>query len=655
MKLRNLFKILIFTIMFSSMLSINIMATEKPIDYSVALDRVVEKVNDNTFIQPIKVNKDGSKTESDITINIQNAGLENVFANPEIIANKRISYGYNKESGDTNSDNGGIKASGWVVVEVLSYDKGDWNALIKEYSEVYESQLENVLVGNRKARYFKNSTYEDEYNGVIEGSNIPEYSKKSGYEETWLIYLPEFENSKKLIFVLVHKYYTSSSLAEGNSIDVYRNLHESYRNEYEQASKSIVDSIKIQIDLPGFGNSQREDLTEDDEYSENELELVILNIPGPDNTIQTVVGTVVPGVGIIIIAILGISTPPPPKPSKGPTGIRDGMERTLKGKTDGREYNIKYNAEKDEWTNTETDNPFYPEKFEGWQNDLAKDLEDSSKTCEKMSNRDTEFDREVKESVEKDKENAELLKKLHHLRRNLNLHRTEAGRINRPSGEPGSMTDKINDLEKQLINGEAVDKELLRKVRRVYTKASSGDISGYNDLPNNSIGKEIGETILLTEKEILSGSSKKALVLRGLLALASGGATEMGMEIASAGFVIKDYVDKGGDSVVEGMILGMGNAVISEGAGRITGGYAKVISKNVSKAFHRLGGTSKEGYKIFKGINNAKNAKIKINGKDTTIGLKDKMIDDIVENTAETVKNIYVAPPFQDIYKSYFI
>lgn len=424
-------------------------------------------------------------------------------------------------------------------------------------------------------------------------------------------------------------------------------------DNYIQKGLQIAENTEFDVHKVPFSDGA--------EYKQSEQgkqgSLIFIGIPGPNNTVQGIIGMVVPGLGIIILGALGtgISPTPIPDPIIGPTGVRDGTERTLKGKTDGREYNIKYNAEKDEWTNIETGNIFYPERFEGWQNDLARDRELSSKELEKMSNRETEFDKYIKRSVEEDKERAELLKRLHSLRKNLNLGRTEASRINRPSGEPGSMTDKINELEKQLINGEAVDKELLRKVKRVYSKAANGDIAGYDDLPNISLGKDIGNAIELTGKEILSGSSTKALVLRGLLAVASGGATEMGMEIISAGFVIKDYVDKGGDSVVEGMILGMGNAIISEGAGKVTGKYVKTLSKYSSKAFHNLGATSKEGYKIFKAVNNAKNAKFNIKGKEISIGLNNKMIDNILENTGETGKNIFVAPPFQNIYKSMFI
>ena len=452
------------------------------------------------------------------------------------------------------------------------------------------------------------------------------------------------------VCVVVYARYNSIVIAKGNDIPVYTSLYESYRAEYEEALKSIISSIKIQVDTSQSNNTEKEST----ETSEEEEALIITKVLDSNNGVKIVIGIAVAGVGVIIIGALATGILPKKSPLKGPTGISDGTEKVLKGKTDDREYHIKYNAEKDEWTNTETGNIFIPERFEGWQEDLAKDWEQSAKERERMSNRDTEFDREVKDSVKKDEENAELLKKLHHLRRSLNLHRTDAGRINRPPGEPGSMTDRINELENQLINGEAVDKELLRKVQRVYTKASNGDIAGYDDLPNNSLGKEIGDAIELTGKEIFSGSSKKALVLRGLMAVASGGATEMGMEIASAGFVIKEYVDNGGDSIVEGVTLAIGNAIISEGAGRVTGKSIKFVSKKGSKVVSKIAKNSDKAKEFIKKMDSARNSKFNYKNIEVEVGLNDKVIKRIVTEGGETFKNIYVAPPFQNIYKSFF-
>lgn len=648
MRQRKFLIILIFTIVFSFMFSYSSKA-EEPVISNVSADKLPERIDENTLKYPISY-KDKN---IDIIINVQDGGLDRVEIDTETHADK-IMYKYNKsEGGNATNGQDGVNAFGNLEVD-LEYLYSDWDTLVKTYAGSYGTQPEYISIGGRKAAAFRQVIYDDEYNSG--DSDISSYSRNTSYDKAWLIDLPELtiyntEGFADGVCVVVYARYNSKVIAKGNDIPGYTSLYESYMAEYEEALKSIISSIKIQVDTSQLDNTEKESIESSEEKDE---ELIITKVSGLNNGVKIVIGIAVAGIGVIIGALatgkLHIKSP-----IKGPTGISDGTEKVLKGKTDGREYHIKYNAEKDEWTNTETGNIFIPERFEGWQEDLAKDWEQSAKERERMSNRDTEFDREVKESIERDKENAELLKKLHHLRRSLNLQRTDAGRINRPPGEPGSMTDKINELENQLINGEAVDKELLRKVQRVYTKASNGDIAGYDDLPNNSLGKEIGDAIELTGKEIFSGSSKKALVLRGLMAIASGGATEMGMEIASAGFVIKDYVDAGGDSVVEGIILSTGNAIISEGAGRVTGKSIKFISKKGSKVVSKIAKNSDKAKEFIEKIDSARHSKFNYKNIEVEVGLNDKMIKRIVTEGGETFKNIYVAPPFQNIYKSFFV
>lgn len=640
MRERKIFSTLILIIIFCLILSTNAKATETPVYSSVSIDKVMKMINDNTFIQPVEVYKNSNNNEFNVTINVQDGGLRNQFKYNE---RNIISYVYHKSVGNPINGADGVNGVGNVEITVDYHIGANWNTVVKKTSEDYNGKSQSVSIGNRKAVYF--SHFNDKDNNYTIGQNTPGYTKDSSVKEEWLIQLPELNNDSEDVYIRVKSSYSSKVIGTGDNIAGYKDLHDSYMNEYKQALKSIVASVRVQVSGSEFDKTVGKSSKDNKEKDSNKANWA--------NIVKVVIGTAVLGIGIILIGpLVGRKMSSSPSPTVGSTGTRDGTERVLKGKTDGREYNIKYNAEKDEWTNTETGNIFIPERFEGWQEDLAKDWEQSSKEREKMSNRDTEFDKDIKRSIEKDNENAELLKKLHHLRRNLNLHRTEAGRINRPPGEPGSMTDKINELEKQLINGEAVDKELLRKVQRVYTKASNGDITGYNDLPNNSLGKEIGNAIELTGKEIFSGSSKKALVLRGLMAVASGGATEMGMEIASAGFVIKDYVDKGGDSVVEGVILSTGNVIISEGAGRVTGKAIKFVSKKGSKIITKATKSSEKTREFIEKIDSARNAKFNYKNMEIEVGLNDKMIKRMINEGGETFKNIYVAPPFQDIYKS---
>lgn len=648
LKKLKIFRILVFTLIFYPLFSFTSLADEIKKYTSVTIDSVVQMINDTTFKQPVEAYFKRGKEEIDVIINVRDGGLRNSFKYNE---SNIINFAHEKELGNPSGGDG-VNVWNYTNIKIDSLPGKNWQQVIEDHKKMYNTEAKPVTVANREAVLFEFTLQNDEYNGQI-WDGTPTYSRKDEKQKIWLINLKELDNESEAIYITVFSHETVTSLAQGSAIEGWRKVHDENIKEFEEATKRIVSSINIQVNPSEIINNNEEDLSgTKEEVTEQLVDKDKFPI-GPGTIAIIVVGT--GALGIAIVKLTGLSNVKPSSIKTGPTGIKDGTERTLKGKTDGREYNIKYDAEKDEWVNTETGNPFDPDKFEKWQDDLKEDRQRSEKDLDRLRNRDTEFDKDIDKSVQKDKENAELLKKLQHLRRNLNLQRTNAGRINRPPGEPGSMTDKINELEDQLLNDKKVDKELLRKVQRVYTKASNGTIAGFHDLPKiNTFGKDVADSIALTGEEIFSGSSKKALVLRGLMAIASGGATEMGMEITSSVFVVKDYVDKGGDSIVEGVILATGNTLINEVTGKATGKAAKTVTKKTSKIIKKASKNNETVKKIYDGIQDAKQARIKIRGTELQVGLDDKMIKKIIKNTAGTGNNMYIAPPFQDIFKSMF-
>ncbi len=70
-----------------------------------------------------------------------------------------------------------------------------------------------------------------------------------------------------------------------------------------------------------------------------------------------------------------------------PTFPKDGETKTLVGQTDGRTYEIKYDAKSGQWINTESGNYFDPNRFGQWQDDLAVDKALAAETMNKFATR----------------------------------------------------------------------------------------------------------------------------------------------------------------------------------------------------------------------------------------------------------------------------
>ncbi|HNZ83271.1 MAG TPA: hypothetical protein PKK75_06430, partial [Sedimentibacter sp.] len=174
------------------------------------------------------------------------------------------------------------------------------------------------------------------------------------------------------------------------------------------------------------------------------------------------------------------------------------------------------------------------------------------------------------------------------------------------------LAKKLKILQSQKkIDGE-FNKDDLKKFQKTFNRWTRGEIAGSRGLPKAENDWEIyKQGLALSGEEIARGDSWKAIGLRVAVSLLTGGAStgtafvvEAGLELAQAGYTIKDYVDKGGDDWTEGAQLAITKTLVGEGIGRSIGLGLKGLGLAASKTGQALSKT-KAGKYIVDGISDA--------------------------------------------------
>jgi hypothetical protein len=160
------------------------------------------------------------------------------------------------------------------------------------------------------------------------------------------------------------------------------------------------------------------------------------------------------------------------------------------------------------------------------------------------------------------------------------------------SEEYTRFSDSISKVKTQLIKNQNVDTDMYSAIYRVYEGKITGRTISESTIPPEA--HVFRETVIGgiegTTREVVTGVdadgnlSKKSLVLRGIVDYATGGASEMVYTPAAATYTIKDYVEKGGDSVLGAFGAAMKDVLTGEGIGRGVGLLGKYGGKLFSKA-----------------------------------------------------------------------
>lgn len=283
-----------------------------------------------------------------------------------------------------------------------------------------------------------------------------------------------------------------------------------------------------------------------------------------------------------------------------------GQRKTIVGKTDGRERVLIYNKTLKKWFYEESGTEFSQSDFDRFQDDLARDRADARKTTEKFMRRETAFDKAMDELVEDQRINEHMLKRLQHIRREIYFGSGKG--LYRGEGVPGDVITKINEMESKMRGGVGLSEEDYQKIKKLYGKHLSGQTLTEDQLQDVSLIDEMKEGALLTTEEIARGESYKAMALKTLVGVATGGSSEIGFEAARAIYTMKDYVDQGGNSTWGGFKKAVGQVIEDEITGRVVEGGIKGAVKAGKGTVNFI---KKNAGDIAQDINDAKKAALK--------------------------------------------
>lgn len=312
---------------------------------------------------------------------------------------------------------------------------------------------------------------------------------------------------------------TENSSSPSVSIDTDNQADTSISDEYGSDTDSGESSDEVPI--PGVGQ-----------------------VPPPKTLMEVLAGIVAPGIITLILGILTSGSVPPPlqTPEKK-------MKRTLKDKN-GREINLEYDPKTQQWYNTDTGAIFDLKNYKKLQDDFEKGNE-----ANRQSMKNSAFDRDLKNMVERQKKQAKMLKNLQHMERNVLFGSKEAQSLYANRGNSGDIIDNIHKLKENLSDSSRFSEtqKAYEKVKTVYGDRITGETISERDLPSDSelTRDTVTGTFSDMMREIATGSSYKSMALRALTGIATGGTSEFGFTSANALYGMKDYVDKGGNSAFE--------------------------------------------------------------------------------------------------------
>lgn len=181
--------------------------------------------------------------------------------------------------------------------------------------------------------------------------------------------------------------------------------------------------------------------------------------------------------------------------------------------------------------------------------------------------------------------------RMHKLQRDLEKQGQDGDEI---AGAMAAKLDRMNTQKRQSGSNDPKDIDQFQRTYGLWTK---GSLAGKEGLPPAESEWTIFKAGLAnTGEEIVRGESNKAIALRIAVSLLTGSfveraamsaaaaaTVEAGLELAQAGYGMKDYVDKGGNDWKEGAKLAITKTLVGEAIGRTFGLGLGALGKVVSK------------------------------------------------------------------------
>ncbi len=207
----------------------------------------------------------------------------------------------------------------------------------------------------------------------------------------------------------------------------------------------------------------------------------------------------------------------------------------------------------------------------------------------------------------------------------------KANKLWKADGEKGNILEHTGKMINDLLEHGEVDVNKYGKIYTVYTGHVTGRTIVEGDIPTSSqLWREtISNTVNWTTSEIITGRdidgnfSKKSMVFRMLVGAASGGKSEYVYVTANSMYTMKDYVDKGGNSVMGAWGAASKEAIYQWGIGKVFEGGFKVGGMGLKATGKYLGkkfpGAAKTFTNGFTKLKNGLNKEIKWPSKTPTV------------------------------------
>ncbi len=324
-----------------------------------------------------------------------------------------------------------------------------------------------------------------------------------------------------------------------------------------------------------------------------------------------------------------------------PTFPKDGETKTLVGQTDGRTYEIKYDAKSGQWINTESGNYFDPDRFGQWQDDLAVDKALAAETMNKFATRQDATSKAIDQHLA-DFKNLEQIQKT-----------ADKFEFGSPGG-PGDVDQAIQDLKDEMIAGKELDHDKLEKIKTVIDSRITGQSAPdsvqkwqeppwYTDV--NAALKANAESIrnIVTGEDEDGNTSYLGMAGRMVIGAATGGSSEYIMTVAEALNNVKKGVDQGKsgwDATTGAMTQVVTDEVLSFGlekTGELGVGFVK---KSFPKATQTLSDLVDAGASKIDDLNQKASKKLGLIADEGADKAVDKINQNMAKKAAQTTDEI---------------
>jgi uncharacterized RDD family membrane protein YckC len=187
--------------------------------------------------------------------------------------------------------------------------------------------------------------------------------------------------------------------------------------------------------------------------------------------------------------------------------------------------------------------------------------------------------------VKQQKADAALLQDIHKAANGIRNLEAQ-GNLSYTDGQAENMLNKLNKMSDDIVHGQPPSRDQLEKIRHLVGKEIDAERAREDVRQSNWVrdGAQATSREVFTGQNADGETSYKAMALRGLLGVASGGQSEYGMEVAEKMYGVHDDV-MAGKSGMEAFKNAAGKVIFDEGVGRVMEGGMALGGKTAGAAY----------------------------------------------------------------------